>query len=149
MKPSKFAAPIIHYSTWFPFNPFAAITLFGHVFVRQDYKDTCNTYEWNETVYHETIHILQAVHENDSWFRFYLKYLGYWIRNMFHCNFKNSTAYHCIPYEMEAHYQDVFWSSDKSYDCRNLNKFKKFPYKTAIERYETTTDWHMELTKML
>lgn len=149
MKPSKFTGPIIHYTKRFPFSPFIAITLFGHVFVRKDYKNTCNIYEWNETVYHENIHILQAVYEHDSWFCFYIKYLGYWIRNMFHCGFKNDVAYHCIPYEMEAHYQDIFWQSDKSYDCRNLNKFKKFPYKTAISRYQITADWHNELTKMI
>lgn len=149
MRPSKFAKPIIHYSKLLPPKGFTAITLFGHVFIRKEYEGGFSSYEWNELIYHETIHILQATLEHNSWFVFYVKYLYYWLRNMFHCGFKNNIAYYCIPYEMEAYYQDIFWNSDKSYDCRNLNKFKKFPYKTAIERRKNTKDWHTELAKMI
>jgi hypothetical protein len=148
MKPSKTAEPKIHYSRLLPPKGFCAITLFGHVFIRKEYEKM-GAWAFNELLYHETIHIKQAIVEHDSWFVFYMKYLGYWIRNMFHCKFKNDIAYHCIPYEMEAYYQEIFWRLDKHYQCHNLQKFKDFPYKKAILMYQKGEEWHNALARML
>lgn len=152
MRPSKFTKPVFHKSKILPPKGFMAITLFGHVFVREEYwswqfmsdsRGLC----WSRMNYHETIHIRQAAKEHNSWFIFYMKYLGYWIRNMFHCGFKNYIAYKCIPYEMEAYYQERYFTN-KDYNCENLQKFKKFPYKEALKKAKDS-DWYQTLINIV
>lgn len=151
MRPSKFKEPIFHKSKILPPKGFMAITLFGHVFVREEYwgwqfSSGYNGIYWSKMKYHETIHIHQAAKEKDSWFIFYMKYLGYWIRNMFHCGFKNRIAYKCIPYEMEAYYQEQYFAN-KDYNCENLQKFKDFPYKEALKKAKDS-NWYQTLTNI-
>lgn len=139
MRPSKFTKPVFHKSKILPPKGFMAITLFGHVFVREEYwsyqvsSDFHKMQIWNRMKFHETIHIRQAAKEHDSWFIFYMKYLGYWIRNMFHCRFKNTVTYNCIPYEMEAYYKETYWKDEPDYNCDLLDRFKNIPYKLAIK----------------
>lgn len=155
MKPSKFKEPVFHKSKILPPKGFMAITLFGHVFVREEYwtyqvsSDFHKMQIWNQMKFHETIHIRQAAKEHDSWFIFYMKYLGYWIRNLFHSGFHNNIAYNCIPYEMEAYYKQTYWKKEPDYNCSLLDKFKNISYKLAIKTMKESYIWRWNILDLL
>ena len=71
---------------------FSAITLFKNIFFVDYMKIT--------TIKHKLIHIEQIAEE--GWFKFYLKYIWYFIKNLFKGMTWND-AYINIPYEKEAY----------------------------------------------
>ena len=146
MRPKKIAEPKIRYIKM-P-KKYAMLMLFGTVFVNKRYKGM-GSWAFNELLYHERIHIQQAAFEHNSWFVFYIKYIYYWIRNMFYCKFNFDVAVACIPYEMEATFQEIFWRLDSLYNCHNLKKFKAFPFKKALLLKQKNGDWHSILGRMI
>ena len=97
---------------------FSAITLFGHVYTRKtkdELEKWLNSYSGRKTANHERIHILQAESFKTKYFAFYVKYLGYWVKNLFKYGFSKE-AYYNIPFEREAYenaldfdYQKTQW----------------------------------------
>ena len=102
---------------------FEAITLFGHVFdvqSKQKLKKYLKTYWGRVMVNHERIHMMQAKSFKLGYFSFYIVYLAWWIKGLFHNKFNNFEAYHSIPFEKEAfHYERDF-----NYNEVNWKKFK-------------------------
>ena len=78
-----------------PFKGFAAINLFGVLFVRKDVDIT------DKLLRHEAIHTAQM--KETYYIGFYLLYLLLWIIYMFRCKFNNNAAYHSIAFETEAY----------------------------------------------
>lgn len=108
-RPSKIQNIDFIFNKFIPPKGFLAITFFGKVYIHNRNKSLWESYseEYKEVVRrHETIHVRQAEMAHDSWFRFYMKYLWHWIVAMLNCGFKNSIAYYCIPYEVEAYLQE-------------------------------------------
>ena len=86
-----------------PFKRFAAINLFGILFVRKDAVIT------EQTLRHEEIHTAQM--KELLYVGFYILYVWYWIVNLFRCRFDSHAAYRSIFFEMEAY----VYSSYKDY----------------------------------
>ena len=78
-----------------PFKGFAAINLFGILFVRKDAVIT------ERTLRHEAIHTAQM--KELFYIGFYILYIWYWIVNLFRYKFSNHTAYRNICFEKEAY----------------------------------------------
>ncbi len=78
-----------------PFRSFAAINLFGVVFVRNEAKvdDTL--------INHELIHTKQM--KELFYVGFYILYLFFWLRLLFSFGFNSARAYRHIPFEIEAY----------------------------------------------
>lgn len=86
-----------------PFKGFAAINLFGILFVRKDAVIT------EQTLRHEEIHTAQM--KELLYVGFYILYAWYWIVNLFRYRFNSYVACGSICFEIEA---DVY-SSYKDY----------------------------------
>ncbi len=102
---------------------FEAITLFGHVFDthnKEDLKAYLETYWGRVMVNHERIHMMQAKSFKLGYFSFYIIYLAWWIKGLFHNKFNNFEAYYKIPFEKEAYH----YEKDFTYHEVNWKKFK-------------------------
>lgn len=98
---------------------FEAITLFGHVFdVRQKddlFNFISNFWDGKIMVNHERIHIMQAESFKLKYFTFYLIYIAWWIKGLFHYRFDGDRSYYKIPFEQEA------YANEKDFDYNKVN----------------------------
>lgn len=118
----KYKGIKFHPNFWLLFPGFRAISLFGHVFVKMsesDLKTFMSTFSGQVMGNHEYIHFLQARSFTLSWFTFYIKYLAWWVYNLFAIGF-NKKAYYNIPFEKEAYdnekdfnYNETHWKQYK------------------------------------
>lgn len=87
--------PVVIRNRVIPFKGYAAINLFGVIFVRLQVK--VNPVLLN----HELIHTKQM---KETWYiGFYLLYLIFWFLLLFKYRFKSNAAYRHIPFEVEAY----------------------------------------------
>lgn len=135
----------IHINKILPPKGFCAITLFGHVFVREDELLYLNGSRWDTMLFHENLHIKQAKKEG-GWFLFYVKYLFYWLRLMFKCKFQNTIAYYCIPYEIDAYIHENDFRKGRDYNCEDIELLKKLSADLLIETFKRG---HHEAIKQL
>ena len=110
VRPSKVAdMPAVVNSFWLP-KGYEGLTFFGKILApTQELADHFNR-GFSSLKNHEMIHLRQAQSCGDSWLRFYLLYIWYWLkikmaklhsRNRPYC-VKNA-AYLLNPFEMEAY----------------------------------------------
>jgi hypothetical protein len=133
-KPSQIKELEIVQMKHFPFSGFSAMSWCGRLVTRRDPNTISET-----TKTHETIHLKQAQVEG-SWFKFYLKYLAYWIKgNPFisPCN----SAYYTIPYEMEAYANEENKDYPTNYDGKNLAKYIAASSKTKFKECGSISNW--------
>ena len=99
----------IIYNNLIPLPGFAAMAFFGVIFARKKHRPLSA-----HMLNHEAIHEAQAK-DCGGWWRFYAKYLSYWIMYCF--------SYSSIPFEKEAYanQRDVNYLKN-----RNKNAFKKY-----------------------
>ena len=88
---------------------------------------------------HEMIHLRQAQACGDSWVRFYLLYLWYWLRALPANRKLRHGAYLLNPFEMEAyrHMNDLHYLADG--EANEWRKFAKMSIKERITLYEQKT----------
>ena len=147
-RPSKCKEVNFKINSLVPPKGFFAITLFGTVYIHERNKEQWERIKdlqsGKETKWHETIHVKQAQMEKDSWFVFYLKYLGFWLKNMFYCGFNNTVAYYTIPYEMEAYGNENYFN----YNMKYFEDYKNMSTKERIELYKKHSGtWREALKK--
>lgn len=120
-----------------PPSNYIAITWFGIMHINKKNKELWESYSnlyKNEVIRHETIHLKQAQKEG-SWTKFYAKYLWYWIKAMFLCGFRNSIAYYCNPYEIEAYIHE----RDNEYNLTKFDVYQNIPIKQLVEIKKSST----------
>lgn len=148
-KPSTFKEVNVKFNSLVPPKGFLAITLFGTIYIhnrdKEYWEKISETKSGKETKWHEMIHIKQATMEKDSWFLFYVKYLWYWLKNMFYCGFKNSIAYYAIPYEMEAYGNENYFG----YTMKYFDKYKQMSTKERVDLFKTHGKTWREALKQL
>ena len=111
---------------------FAAITLFGTIYVRDDiYLEPFNKTEGIDSTIesHELIHVKQAVNTRDSWLLYYILYIWQWICNLPLIIHGAMMPYYFISFEMEAYINEIDWNYalNNKEGCsmwRKLNKIK-------------------------
>ena len=88
---------------------------------------------------HEMIHLRQAQSCGDSWLRFYLLYLWYWLRALPANRKMKHGAYLLNPFEMEAyrHMNDLHYLAKG--EANEWRKFAKMSIKERITLYEQKT----------
>lgn len=116
--------PKLIYSKIFPFKGFSAMTFFGCILRREEYRDKpVNPVTYN----HEKIHIAQAYDFHIGfcgYFIFYILYFIEWLIKLFAAKFQNHTAYRSISFEQEA------YANEK--DMEYIDNRKKFSWKKFI-----------------
>ena len=90
----------IIYNKLIPFKGYAAVNLFGVLFVRKGV--TVNQRMLN----HEAIHTRQM--KEMAYIFFYLWYIIEWIVRLFQYRFKSHSAYRAISFEQEAYDNDFY-----------------------------------------
>ena len=85
------------------------------------------------------IHLRQAQSCGDSWLRFYLLYLWYWLRALPANRKMKHGAYLLNPFEMEAyrHMNDLHYLAKG--EANEWRKFAKMSIKERITLYEQKT----------
>lgn len=108
----------IIYNNIIPFKGFAAINLFGILFVRND----CKHLVGDRMINHESIHTAQM--KEMLWIFFYLWYIVEWFIKLFKYGDSNEDgrgdAYHNISFEREAY--------DNETDQQYLNNRKHYSW---------------------
>ena len=103
VKPSRTNdMPAVCDAFWLRRN-YEALTFFGFILThsRQDAEQMNGHYDTLKN--HEMIHLRQAQATGDSWLRFYLLYLWYWLRYLPKSRRMKGAAYWLNPFELEAY----------------------------------------------
>lgn len=82
---------------------FAGLTFFGHILTPNQHEaDQFNQHD-RAMKNHEMIHLRQAQSCGDSWWRFYLLYIWYWLKALPANRKLHHGAYLINPFELEAY----------------------------------------------
>lgn len=146
MRPSKVAdMPAVVNSFWLR-KGFEGLTFFGTILTpTQTLADDFNIHSVAGDLKsaaiknHEMIHLRQAQSCGDSWFRFYLLYIWYWLRALPANRIFKHGAYLLNPFEMEAyrHMNNLNYLADG--EANKWRKYAKMSIKERIKLYEQKT----------
>ena len=102
LQPKKNTTMKIVYTKHFPFKGYAAVNLFGILFVRKDCKDQVD----DRMIRHESIHFEQM--KEMLWIFFYLWYGIEYLVITFACTYNDQNGhYHEVSFEEEAYNNDM------------------------------------------
>ena len=103
VRPSRVAdMPAVVNSFWLP-KGYEGLTFFGQILTpTQAEADRFNS-GFTALKNHEMIHLRQAQSTGDSWIRFYLLYIWYWLKGLPMNRKMRNAAYLLNPFEMEAY----------------------------------------------
>ena len=108
VRPSRVADMPAVVNTFWIRKGYEGLTFFGQILTpTQADADRFNS-GYNSLKNHEMIHLRQAQSCGDSWFRFYILYIWYWLKDSVHILIKpghlpRHAAYLLNPFEIEAY----------------------------------------------
>lgn len=119
---------------------YEALTFFGFIVTHsREEADRINRH-YDELKNHEMIHLRQAQSTGDSWLRFYLLYIWYWLRGLPMNRKMKNAAYLLNPFELEAyrHMHDMDYPSccaEKG--AQEWNRYVKMKYNERRAVYDS------------
>ena len=146
MKPSKFKT-VIGRKAWFLLPNFAALTWKGYAYCKtREMADKINSTDKIDSKLesHETIHIRQARSMNDSWFKFYLKYVWEYICNLPLIFINIYAPYMFMPIEIEAYLNQDNWDYCMQEENAQWKEFEKLTLKEKRELAKEYYKSHMK-----
>ena len=103
VRPSKITDMPAVVNTFWLRKGYEGLTFFGHILApTQELADRFNGSADRALKNHEMIHLRQAQSCGDSWLRFYLLYIWYWLTGLRMNRKMKHAAYLLNPFEMEA-----------------------------------------------
>ena len=104
VRPSKVVDMPAVVNTFWLRKGYEGLTFFGHILApTQELADRFNGSADRALKNHEMIHLRQAQSCGDSWIRFYLLYIWYWLKGLRMNRKMKHAAYLLNPFEMEAY----------------------------------------------
>ena len=104
VRPSKVVDMPAVVNTFWLRKGYEGLTFFGHILApTQELADRFNGSADRALKNHEMIHLRQAQSCGDSWLRFYLLYIWYWLTGLRMSRKMKHAAYLLNPFEMEAY----------------------------------------------
>ena len=105
VRPSKIADMPAVVNTFWLRKGYEGLTFFGYILTpTQELADRFNANPSDRALKnHEMIHLRQAQSCGDSWLRFYLLYIWYWLKGLRMNRRMKHAAYLLNPFEMEAY----------------------------------------------
>ena len=104
VRPSKITDMPAVVNTFWLRKGYEGLTFFGHILApTQELADRFNSSADRALKNHEMIHLRQAQSCGDSWIRFYLLYIWYWLTGLRMNRKMKHAAYLLNPFEMEAY----------------------------------------------
>ena len=135
-------------SFWLP-KGYEGLTFFGKILTpSQEVADRINT-GISSLKNHEMIHLRQAQSCGDSWIRYYLLYIWYWVKNI--CKSRKlrkmakpavlpgNIAYLLNPFEMEAYanMHDLHYLEQYENGARGWVQYAAMPIEERLSHYYT------------
>lgn len=146
-KPSEIKTPEIKFGC-IPSKGYLAIMWFGKIYINKksrEYWEKYPDYLKNITIKHEKIHIMQAEKTRNSWFCFYCKYIWFWLKAMFLSGFKNSIAYYCNPFEVEAFLHE----NDRFYNIYLHEVYQKIPVAVYVKLFKKSKNFSVFIKNII
>ena len=145
MKPNKIKI-IRAKKAWFLLPGFRAIMLFGTLYCAKKHDvESINEKDIIDSRLksHETIHVRQAENCNNSWFKYYMKYIWQWICNLPLIFIDSHAPYKFTPFEIEAYtYQDNWdYCKGRCDAWRTFNKLSLKQKKAYAKKYYKEKKW--------
>ena len=103
VRPSKVADMPAVVNTFWLRKGYEGLTFFGQILTPTQELADCFNASFNALKNHEMIHLRQAQSCGDSWLRFYLLYIWYWLKALPANRKMKHAAYLLNPFEMEAY----------------------------------------------
>ena len=136
VRPSRVADMPAVVNTFWIRKGYEGLTFFGQILTpTQADADRFNS-GYNSLKNHEMIHLRQAQSCGDSWFRFYILYIWYWLKNRPYC-IPRHAAYLLNPFEIEAYAMmyDLDYLSRCEGGAQMWRKYAKMPLKERLKLY--------------
>lgn len=113
---------------------YAAMTFFGFIVTASQREADRINGAMTDLKRHELIHLRQAQSTGDSWFRFYLLYIWYYLRALPQNRRMKNAAYWLNPFEMEA-YAHMY---DEGYEQHEATEWRQWARMKPRERLQFT-----------
>ena len=139
VRPSKVADMPAVVNTFWLRKGYEGLTFFGHILApTQELADRFNGSADRALKNHEMIHLRQAQSCGDSWFRFYLLYIWYWLTGLRMNRKMKHAAYLLNPFEMEAYARmhDLDYLNGPATEWRRYAKMKLKDRLKLYQKYE-------------
>ena len=139
VRPSKVADMPAVVNTFWLRKGYEGLTFFGQILApTQELADRFNGSADRALKNHEMIHLRQAQSCGDSWIRFYLLYIWYWIKGLRMNRQMKHAAYLLNPFEMEAYARmhDLDYLKGPATEWRRYAKMKLKDRLKLYQKYE-------------
>ena len=139
VRPSKVADMPAVVNTFWLRKGYEGLTFFGHILApTQELADRFNGSADRALKNHEMIHLRQAQSCGDSWLRFYLLYIWYWLTGLRMNRKMKHAAYLLNPFEMEAYARmnDLDYLKGPATEWRKYAKMKLKDRLKLYKKYE-------------
>ena len=136
VRPSKVADMPAVVNTFWLRKGYEGLTFFGQILApTQELADRFNGSADRALKNHEMIHLRQAQSCGDSWIRFYLLYIWYWLKGLRMNRKMKHAAYLLNPFEMEAYARmnDLDYLKGPATEWR---RYAKMPLKERLKLYK-------------
>ena len=139
VRPSKITDMPAVVNTFWLRKGYEGLTFFGHILApTQELADRFNGSADRALKNHEMIHLRQAQSCGDSWLRFYLLYIWYWLTGLRMNRKMKHAAYLLNPFEMEAYARmhDLDYLNGPATEWRRYAKMKLKDRLKLYQKYE-------------
>ena len=139
VRPSKITDMPAVVNTFWLRKGYEGLTFFGHILApTQELADRFNGSADRALKNHEMIHLRQAQSCGDSWVRFYLLYIWYWLTGLRMNRKMKHAAYLLNPFEMEAYARmnDLDYLKGPATEWRKYAKMKLKDRLKLYQKYE-------------
>ena len=139
VRPSKITDMPAVVNTFWLRKGYEGLTFFGHILApTQELADRFNGSADCALKNHEMIHLRQAQSCGDSWIRFYLLYIWYWLTGLRMNRKMKHAAYLLNPFEMEAYARmnDLDYLKGPATEWRKYAKMKLKDRLKLYQKYE-------------
>ena len=136
VRPSKVVDMPAVVNTFWLRKGYEGLTFFGQILApTQELADRFNGSADRALKNHEMIHLRQAQSCGDSWLRFYLLYIWYWLKGLRMNRQMKHAAYLLNPFEMEAYARmnDLDYLKGPATEWR---RYAKMPLKERLKLYK-------------
>ncbi|MBR1388679.1 MAG: hypothetical protein IJ569_03555 [Prevotella sp.] len=138
VRPSRIAdMPAVVNSFWLP-KGYEGLTFFGKILTPTQQEAERFNSGFSALKNHEMIHLRQAQSCGDSWLRFYLLYIWYWLKGLRMNRRMKNAAYLLNPFEMEAYRRmhDLDYLSRCEGGAEEWRRYAEMSLKERLQYYQ-------------
>ena len=138
VRPSRIVDMPAVVNTFWLRKGYEGLTFFGKILTpSQEEADRFNS-SFSSLKNHEMIHLRQAQSTGDSWIRFYLLYIWYWLKALPMNRKMRNAAYLLNPFEMEAYARmhDMHYLDRCEGGAQEWRRYAKMSLKERLSLYQ-------------